>query len=456
MRFPRATRPLRDIRRTSPDHRHELVLNGKLDRVFPVSWHGVREGFAQLGMSSRAANRSDFAAVYFGSTARLALMEGDIEAAVDAITAQADILSLLVSPQKAQAAMGPLSAEIDQAANARWERDPAVVLAHARLVVEQARMMIRAGELDEAKRVLAAEWSRCQSPLNRRALSWLATTLAWTLRATTDVDGVLQAGKLALELAESENAAWETARALTVIGATMYDLGELTHAENAFRGAANVLPNGKYHEDRWLIFERLADVFKASGRLQDAQSALTDAARAADEGCFGAWAERTRRQLFEVALQIKEAAFGPHHPEVARALTDLGNYLRELGEDLEDARDRLQRALQIYEAAGPADSPDIARTLEDLARVLHELGDHQGARDRQQRALQIYEAAGPADSPDIARTLEDLARVLHELGDLEGMHECLEHVRRITAQRSQEKELLKKASPQYGSRHGQR
>ncbi len=53
-----------------------------------------------------------------------------------------------------------------------------------------------------------------------------------------------------------------------------------------------------------------------------------------------------RPHLEQRASAIKEAAYGPDHPEVARTLGNLGTVQRELG-DLADARATLQRALAI-------------------------------------------------------------------------------------------------------------
>jgi tetratricopeptide (TPR) repeat protein len=313
--FRDLTERLQSIRLARRNRRRKLVETGDLDRVFPVTWKGVREAFEKLAMSSRAINHSTFAAQYFGSAARLAVLDGDIDAAVDATTAQAGLLSLLgrddhpafrpaLMHQHAQSVLTGLLEEIDGLARQHWSSDPAIVLAHARLVAERARMLIRTGQLDEARRTLEDEYSRCQGPLNRRALSALRTMLAWTLRATSDVDGVLKAGKEGFELAKAENAPWEMARALTVIGATLYDLGGLADAANALWNAAEIIPRDRYHEDAWLIRERLADVFERAGRLDDARSMLQEAVRLAEDGSLGAWAEWTRERLSELRARL--------------------------------------------------------------------------------------------------------------------------------------------------------
>ena len=64
---------LRAIRLVSADRRRKLIEAGDLDHEFPVTWIGLHEAFEELAFVSRAANRSDFAARYFGSAARLAL-----------------------------------------------------------------------------------------------------------------------------------------------------------------------------------------------------------------------------------------------------------------------------------------------------------------------------------------------------------------------------------------------
>jgi len=298
--FRDLTERLQAIRLAPVDQRRRLIEEGDLDRVFPVTWRGAREAFDELALASRADNRSDFAAQYFGSAARLALLEGDIDSAVDSVAAQAGLLSLLLHPQKAQRVLAELDEEIDGVVRERCTGDPAIVLAHARLVAERARMLTRSSNLDEAMRFLEDEYARCESPLNRRALSTLLTMRAWTLRATTDVDGVLQAGKQAFELALAENAPWEMARALTVIGATLYDLGELVDAANVLSTAAEVIPADRYQEDAWLIRTRLAQALVAGGRLEDARAMLELAVQVAEDGSLGAWAERAREELSEL------------------------------------------------------------------------------------------------------------------------------------------------------------
>jgi hypothetical protein len=116
------------------------------------------------------------------------------------------------------------------------------------------------------------------------------------LRATTDVDGVLSAGNRAFELAQAENAPWEMARALTVIGATLDDLGEFVSAESTLRKAAEIIPLDRY-EDAFLIRMRLAIVFEHSARVADVRSMLEEAVRVAEHGSLGTWAGEAQHRL---------------------------------------------------------------------------------------------------------------------------------------------------------------
>jgi Tfp pilus assembly protein PilF len=78
----------------------------------------------------------------------------------------------------------------------------------------------------------------------------------------------------------------------------------------------------------------------------------------------------TARPLFERALHIREAAYGPDHPEVALTLGSLAIALRDLGESA-TARPLLQRALHIAETAYGPDHPASLR----VRQALRQLGD---------------------------------------------------------------------------------
>jgi tetratricopeptide (TPR) repeat protein len=124
------------------------------------------------------------------------------------------------------------------------------------------------------------------------------------------------------------------------------------------------------------------------------------------------------RDYLERAFDINETAFGPDHPEVASTLNNLGQVLHRVG-DLAGARGLHERALAIKEAAhgfGP-DSPSAAETLNFLGVVLRDLGELRAARDAHQRALDIFQALFPSDHHDVRTSREHLTAVQQALDE---------------------------------------
>jgi nucleoside phosphorylase len=117
------------------------------------------------------------------------------------------------------------------------------------------------------------------------------------------------------------------------------------------------------------------------------------------------------------ALRIKEAAYGPDHPQVAITLGNLGLVARDQG-DLAEARRLQERALRIKEAAHGPDHPQVAITLANLGLVARDQGDLAMARRLMKRALRIEEAIYGPDHTDVARTLTGLCIVAKDQGDL--------------------------------------
>jgi len=136
------------------------------------------------------------------------------------------------------------------------------------------------------------------------------------------------------------------------------------------------------------------------------------------------------KECFERALRMGEAAYGPDHPEVAIRVNNLGLVLQDLG-DLAGARECLERALRIGEAVYGPDHPEVAIRVNNLGLVLQDLGDLVGARECLERALRIDEAAYGPDHPEVATDVNNLGRVLLDLGDLAGAKECFERALRI-------------------------
>jgi tetratricopeptide (TPR) repeat protein len=85
------------------------------------------------------------------------------------------------------------------------------------------------------------------------------------------------------------------------------------------------------------------------------------------------------RALFERALRIDEAVYGPDHPEVGTDADNLGDVLRAQG-DLAGARALFERALRIFHAALGDDHPSTQTVRRSLASLLQQMPPGSDAR----------------------------------------------------------------------------
>ena len=122
--------------------------------------------------------------------------------------------------------------------------------------------------------------------------------------------------------------------------------------------------------------------------------------------------------MFDRALAIGEAAFGPDHPHVAIRVNNLGSVLNAEGD--------LAGALAINETAFGPDHPNMASAINNLGLVLKAEGDLAGARTAFERALAIGETAFGLDHPNVAIWVNNLGSVLDAEGDLAGARAAYE------------------------------
>ena len=131
------------------------------------------------------------------------------------------------------------------------------------------------------------------------------------------------------------------------------------------------------------------------------------------------------KEMFERALAIGEAAYGPDHPTVGICAGNLGLVLQDLG-DLEGAKKNYERALAIHETVYGSDHPDVAIGVNNLGYVLKALVDMEGAKKMYERALAIDEDVYGPEHPNVAVGANNLGRVLQALGDLNGAKKMYE------------------------------
>src|SRR5262245_35638625 len=116
------------------------------------------------------------------------------------------------------------------------------------------------------------------------------------------------------------------------------------------------------------------------------------------------------RECYERALAILEKALGPDHPDVAGALTNLGQVANNQAR-YEDAVTHQERALTIWQKALGPHHPNLAYPLTGLRTALLGLAQPARAMPHLERALTMR-SAGKIEPTKLAVTRFVLARAL--------------------------------------------
>ncbi|MGH9719327.1 MAG: tetratricopeptide repeat protein [Bryobacteraceae bacterium] len=182
----------------------------------------------------------------------------------------------------------------------------------------------------------------------------------------------------------------QTAAELNNLGAARFAAGDTAQAERLFHAA---LANAGDALTRAKIIGNLAALKKRECRYTDAAA------------------------LFERALELRRAALGEDHVDVAVAWNNLGEARRLEGRP-EDAARLFERALAILEPR-PGSGADAGLVLANLAELRRAAGKLTEAEAMLRRALvRLEETAG--GSRQMAIALNNLAELLMEAGDLDG------------------------------------
>ena len=132
--------------------------------------------------------------------------------------------------------------------------------------------------------------------------------------------------------------------------------------------------------------------------------------------------------VYQTVLEEQRAVLGPHHPAVARTLTDMAGLLFAR-EDVPGARDLLESTLRIYEAI-PAKtrraevSVDCGLAKASLAVVVSCQGEKRRSQELLEQALTLYQTVPESGEVSIyqrrlvATTLIDLGHAYLTLGNL--------------------------------------
>jgi len=130
---------------------------------------------------------------------------------------------------------------------------------------------------------------------------------------------------------------------------------------------------------------------------------------------------------YQRALELRRAALGPTHPEVAAVLANLGNALHGL-DRFDDALAAYHESLQIRETTLGPDHPDVAVTLNNMGVLFKNRGKNDEALAALLRAEDIWTRALGPDNPILFNAGMNIANVHHAKGDYDRAQAVLERV----------------------------
>ena len=175
---------------------------------------------------------------------------------------------------------------------------------------------------------------------------------------------------------------------------------------------------------------RLADLYRLSGRWDDAEK-LLKRARAIREKSdpdkvvdtqsdlgllyWGAGKYAQAEPLLKQALEQYKARYGADDPFVATSSTNLALLYGEQAR-YGDAEKLLADALRIRKTKLGPDDLDVANSLSNMASLARRQAHYQEAEDAAKSALAIREKKLTADHPDIATALNVLAEIYRAEG----------------------------------------
>jgi tetratricopeptide (TPR) repeat protein len=125
------------------------------------------------------------------------------------------------------------------------------------------------------------------------------------------------------------------------------------------------------------------------------------------------------RAQAECAVSIFTSVFDGDHPQLVRALDQLGTVLSGQ-DDLEGARRTYESALEMARRVHPPQHPDTARILANLGIVARHQGAPREARERYLQALDMQVGTVGPDHPDVGRTFAALGLAAAAEGDATG------------------------------------
>lgn len=112
------------------------------------------------------------------------------------------------------------------------------------------------------------------------------------------------------------------------------------------------------------------------------------------------------------SLEIRRAAFGPEHPDVATSLSTLGRIVMKK-RDFESARAFMQESLEMQRGLFGEEHAAVAESLNDLGTLAKRMGRWEEALVLYQQALDTYGRLAETPNVKVAHTLNNLAIVYY-------------------------------------------
>ena len=285
----------------------------------------------------------------------------------------------------------------------------ALVLGFVGVVVGWVRAQKAEAEaLASAERALAAEGSaRQEARAARQVTDFLVdlfevsdpTLAASRPGADQDVTAreLLDRGSRRIEQDLAEQPTLQ-ARMMATLGTIHLRLGALDRAEGLLERSLELRSQpGMAAEERVDGLQRLGDLYREQGRLDEA------------------------RETLQQAVNTQEQTLGEDAVELVGTLRSLAAVYNDLG-DFATSERLLRRALNLIELGGGADSIEAASVSRGLAVAFGYQGRFEEAEDLFRRSLAVREAT-LGTHPDVARDLASLALIENNLGNPEAAEE---------------------------------
>ena len=251
-----------------------------------------------------------------------------------------------------------------------------------------------AGQYTEAEEDLARAYEIAAGQDHERIELAVATTLALVVGVHLRRPAEgLQWSRTALPLAKRVGEMADVAKTVGYQGDILYRQGEAESAEARFR------------EAHGLFEQALGPEHPEVGRAMNDVGIALLAQQKFDEAAD--WLRR--------ALDILEHALGPDHPHVAIDASNLGSVLGHQG-DFAGAEELFRRAVEIDERVLGPKHPGLAMSVSNLASALKAQDKHAQAEARYRRALEIFGNVREEDRPDTSSSVNGLADTLRAQG----------------------------------------